>query len=90
VVTTAGIVFGITMFALAGSTVLSIEQVGMTVGIGLLLDTLIVRTFLMPSLVALLGRWFWWPRLPSRPPGRPFDATAANWATRRVGSDLST
>ncbi len=67
VVTTAGIVFGITMFALAGSTVLSIEQVGIPVGIGLLLDTLIVRTFLMRSLVALLGRWFWWPRLPNRP-----------------------
>jgi len=66
VVTTSGIVFGITMFALAGSAVLSIEQVGITVGVGLLLDTLIVRTFLMPSLVALLGRWFWWPRLPSR------------------------
>jgi putative drug exporter of the RND superfamily len=46
-------------FALAGSTVLSIEQVGITFGVGLLLDTLIVRTFLMPSLVALLGRWFW-------------------------------
>jgi putative drug exporter of the RND superfamily len=102
VVTTAGIVFGITMFALVGSTVLSIEQVGMTVGIGLLLDTLIVRTFLMPSLVALLGRWFWWPRPPSRPTGRRFSAlqvqpdggagspTSANWATRRVGSDLST
>ncbi|HWF71109.1 MAG TPA: RND family transporter [Mycobacterium sp.] len=90
VVTSAGIVFGITMFALAGSTVLSIEQVGMTVGIGLLLDTLIVRTFLMPSLVALLGRWFWWPRLPGRPPGRRFTATSANWATRRVGSGLST
>jgi hypothetical protein len=36
------------MYALVGS----IEQVGMTVGIGLLLDTLIVRSFLMPSLVA--------------------------------------
>jgi RND superfamily putative drug exporter len=92
VVTTAGIVFGITRFALAGSTVISIEQVGMTVGIGLLLDTLIVRTFPMPSLVALLGRWFWWPRLPSRPPSRRFgerSVTSANWATRRVGSDLS-
>lgn len=61
VVTTAGIVFGITMFALAGSTVLSIAQIGLTVCVGLLLDTLIVRTFVMPSLMALLGRWFWWP-----------------------------
>ncbi|KUH93822.1 RND family transporter [Mycobacterium sp. IS-3022] len=61
VVTTAGIVFGITMFALAGSSVLSIAQIGITIGVGLLLDTLVVRTFVLPSLVALLGRWFWWP-----------------------------
>lgn len=61
VVTTAGIVFGITMFALAGSNVLSIAQIGTTIGVGLLLDTLIVRTFVLPSLIALLGRWFWWP-----------------------------
>jgi RND superfamily putative drug exporter len=61
VVTTAGIVFGITMFALAGSSVLSIAQMGVTIGVGLMLDTLIVRTFVLPSLVALLGRWFWWP-----------------------------
>ena len=64
VVTTAGIVFGITMFALAGSSVLSIAQIGVTIGVGLMLDTLIVRTFVLPSLVALLGRWFWWPRQP--------------------------
>jgi RND superfamily putative drug exporter len=54
-------VFGITMFALAGSSVLSIAQIGTTIGVGLLLDTLIVRTFVLPSLIALLGRWFWWP-----------------------------
>jgi RND superfamily putative drug exporter len=61
VVTTAGIVFGITMFALAGSSVLSIAQMGTSIGVGLLLDTLVVRTFMLPSLIALLGRWFWWP-----------------------------
>ncbi|WP_419179719.1 MMPL/RND family transporter [Mycolicibacter terrae] len=61
VVTTAGIIFGVTMLALVGSTVLSIAQVGVTVCVGLLLDTLIVRTFVMPSMVRLLGRWFWWP-----------------------------
>jgi len=32
-----------------------------TIGVGLLLDTLVVRTFVLPSLIALLGRWFWWP-----------------------------
>ena len=71
VVTTAGIVFGITMLALVGSTVLSIAQIGFTIAIGLLLDTLIVRTLLMPSLVALLDRWFWWPRRVTTPRVRP-------------------
>ena len=61
VVTTAGIVFGITMFALTASTVLSVAQIGVTVGVGLLIDTLVVRSFVLPSIVALLGRWFWWP-----------------------------
>lgn len=61
VVTTAGIVFGITMFALAASSVLSIAQVGVTIGVGLMLDTMIVRTFVLPSVITLLGRWFWWP-----------------------------
>jgi putative drug exporter of the RND superfamily len=60
VVTTAGIVFGITMFALAASTVLSVAQIGVTVGVGLLIDTLVMRSFVLPSIVALLGRWFWW------------------------------
>ncbi|MCC9185448.1 MMPL family transporter, partial [Mycolicibacterium mageritense] len=29
----------------------------------LLFDTLIVRSFMTPSIAALLGRWFWWPQL---------------------------
>jgi len=82
VVTTAGMVFGITMFALVGSSVLSIAQIGFTIGVGLLVDTLIVRTFVVPAMVALLGRWFWWPaQVPKRGRG---DVRAA---TRRAGSD---
>ena len=61
VVTTAGIVFGLTMLALLGSSVLSIAQIGTTVAVGLLMDTLVVRALVVPSIVALLGRWFWWP-----------------------------
>ncbi|PRC48478.1 MMPL family transporter, partial [Mycobacterium sp. ITM-2017-0098] len=40
-----------------------IGQVGTTIGIGLLFDTLIVRAFLTPAIAALLGRWFWWPMI---------------------------
>ncbi|MCM6776797.1 RND family transporter [Nocardia sp. CDC159] len=61
VVTTAGIVFGITMFALISSSLTNIMQIGSIIGIGLLLDTLIVRTFLLPAVAVQLGRWFWWP-----------------------------
>jgi RND superfamily putative drug exporter len=62
VVTIAGIVFGLTMLALLTSSVLSIAQIGTTIAVGLLLDTLIVRAFIVPAIVVLLGRWFWWPR----------------------------
>jgi len=43
------------------SDVRVVGQVGTTIGLGLLFDTLIVRAFLTPSIAALLGRWFWWP-----------------------------
>ena len=40
-----------------------IGQVGTTIGLGLLFDTLVVRSFMTPSIAALLGRWFWWPQI---------------------------
>jgi hypothetical protein len=47
---------------------LNVGQGGMTIGIGLLLDTLIVRSLMTPSIAAILGPWFWWPRkVRSRP-----------------------
>ena len=61
VVTSAGLVFAFTMAAMLGSSLAVIGQFGSTVAIGLLLDTLIVRSLLMPSIATLLGRWFWWP-----------------------------
>ncbi len=64
VVTTAGIVFGLTMLALLASSVLSIAQIGTTIAVGLLVDTLVVRALVVPTVVTLLGRWFWWPRGP--------------------------
>ncbi|MGA5535139.1 RND family transporter [Mycolicibacterium nivoides] len=62
VVTTAGIVFACTMAAMAVSDLQIIGQIGTTIGLGLLFDTMIVRSFMTPSIAALLGRWFWWPQ----------------------------
>lgn len=61
VVTAAGLVFAFTMASMVVSDLRVVGQVGTTVGLGLVFDTLIVRAFLTPSIAALLGRWFWWP-----------------------------
>jgi putative drug exporter of the RND superfamily len=63
VVTAAGLVFAFTMASMVGSDMRAIGQFGSTVCVGLLLDTLIVRTLLMPSIATLVGRWFWWPQV---------------------------
>jgi RND superfamily putative drug exporter len=68
VVTSAGLVFAFTMLAMLTSDLRTIGQVGSTVCIGLLLDTLIVRSFIVPCIVRILGPWFWWPTLVRRRP----------------------
>ncbi len=62
VVTAAGLVFAATMGTFAFSPLKVMAQVGTTIALGLLFDTLIVRSFMTPSLATLLGRWFWWPQ----------------------------
>ena len=62
VVTAAGLVFAFTMTSMVASDLTSIGQAGSTIGMGLLFDTLLVRSFMTPSIAALLGRWFWWPQ----------------------------
>ena len=62
VVTNAGLVFAFTMASMVVSDLRIIGQVGTTIGLGLMFDTLVVRSFMTPSIAALLGRWFWWPQ----------------------------
>ncbi|BCZ20258.1 RND family transporter [Mycobacterium senriense] len=63
VVTSAGLVFAFTMLAMLSSQLRTVGQVGSTVCIGLLLDTLIVRSFVVPCILRIMGPWFWWPTL---------------------------
>lgn len=68
VVTAAGLVFAFTMASMLASDLRHIGQAGSTIGLGLLFDTLIVRSLMTPSIAAILGRWFWWPLdIPNRP-----------------------
>ncbi len=77
VVTNAGLVFAFTMASMVVSDVRMIGQVGTTIGLGLLFDTLVVRAFMTPAIAALLGRWFWWPlRVRSRPDRRAIQRAA--------------
>jgi RND superfamily putative drug exporter len=81
VVTSAGLVFAFTMSSFVFADLLVLGQIGTTIGLGLLFDTLIVRSFMTPSVAALLGRWFWWPqRVRPRPAStmlRPYGPRSA-------------
>jgi RND superfamily putative drug exporter len=73
VVTSAGLVFAFTMMSMVVSDLRVVGQVGTTIGLGLLFDTLVIRSFMTPSIAALLGRWFWWPqRVRQRPLPEPW------------------
>ena len=79
VVTTAGLVFAFTMGSMLASDLRIAGQIGSTIMLGLLFDTLVVRAFMTPAIAALLGRWFWWPRrvsthaAPHTPPATTHD-----------------
>ena len=79
VVTAAGLVFAVTMCGFIFGDLLTLGQIGTTIGVGLIFDTLVVRSFMTPSIAALLGRWFWWP-LKVRP--RPASAMLRPYGTR--------
>ena len=62
VVTSAGLVFAFTMMSMVVSDLVVAGQVGTTIGLGLLFDTLVIRSFMTPSVAAIMGPWFWWPQ----------------------------
>lgn len=61
VITSAGVLLAAVFAALGVLPLVVLAQLGITVFVGVLLDTLIVRTLLVPALVELLGEKFWWP-----------------------------
>jgi RND superfamily putative drug exporter len=67
VITSAGILLAAVFAVLGVLPVVALTQIGVIVCIGVLLDTLVVRTVLVPALVFLTGDRFWWPSHPGRP-----------------------
>jgi RND superfamily putative drug exporter len=62
VITSAGILLAAVFTVLGVLPVIVLTEIGIIVGLGVLLDTLLVRTVLVPALVHVVGDRFWWPR----------------------------
>ncbi|MGP3990006.1 MMPL family transporter [Streptomyces sp. 3N207] len=61
VIASAGIVLAATFCVLATLPMVLMAQLGLVIAVGVLLDTFLVRTYLVTSASLLLKRWMWWP-----------------------------
>lgn len=61
VITAAGLIFAASMAGLLFSSIGIVLQGGFVIGVGILLDTFVVRTITVPAIAALVGRANWWP-----------------------------
>ena len=61
VITSAGIVLAGVFTALGVLPLVTLGQLGLIVGVGIIVDALVVRTVILPGLFALLGDHVWWP-----------------------------
>lgn len=73
VITAAGIVLAAVFAVLGVLPLITLGQIGIVVGLGILLDTFLVRTLVVPALFDLLGDRMWWP---STPPGKPVNVSS--------------
>ena len=81
VITSAGILLAAVFTVLGVLPVIVLTQIGVIVGIGVLLDTLLVRTLVVPAIALLLGETFWWPAHPAR--HLPLSAPVSSGADER-------
>lgn len=75
VITSAGVILAATFAVLGVLPLVFLAELGFAVAFGVLLDTLVVRSLLVPSLVLLIGQRVWWPsrlaRVEEVPPAPP-------------------
>ncbi|MGY1848791.1 MMPL family transporter [Blastococcus sp. SYSU DS1021] len=83
VITSAGLVLAATFGALTVLPLVILIQLGFLVGFGVLLDTFVVRTLLVPSAVHLIGDKVWWPGRLAQGPTEPAAPTEERGLERR-------
>lgn len=86
VITSAGLIFAASMMALTVSSILTAAQIGFVIGIGLLLDTFLVRTLTVPAAAVLVGDANWWP---SKPPRVKIEAAKAAAAAAAAAASVA-
>jgi len=78
VITAAGLIFAASMAGLMFSSIGTVVQGGFVIGVGILLDTFVVRTITVPAVATLVGQASWWPsaagRLLTAPKGKRVSA----------------
>ena len=79
VITSAGIVLAAVFCVLGVLPLIVLTQVGIIVGLGILFDTFVVRTVMIPALFTLIGPRIWWPAF--RNERLPFERCTSRWST---------
>jgi RND superfamily putative drug exporter len=85
IITAAALLFCIAVGAFATSQIIIVKEIGVGIALAVLIDASVVRALLVPSLMAILGPWNWWP---SRS-GKPRDRDRLETLGRPVGGHLT-
>lgn len=85
VIASAGLVLAATFAVLTNMGLVQLVQLGFVIAVGVLLDTFLVRTYLVTSASVALGRKVWWPGVLSREP-EPAEQTGPPRQAAPVGA----